>query len=508
MNGARHRLAEMAAAFPPLAAEHVERGAIDLDSYEFVTADDLGLGAFDPIRVVIDHPDGYDRSADVLRCAGDMVRAGFSDDVIVGVLMNPDNPVSGHILDQKDKLRAATRTLALARKQAERDVERGGAGSRSGNGSEGAPGPQAIKDATPLALIPASKLAGKAVATQPWVVKSLMPDKQVTLFTAQGGGGKSYISLLLAGSVATGVPAFGFATTAGPALYLTCEDDDDENHRRLIGVSNALNVSLEALNLLFLMSLAERRDKGIARLDQNTNKLHLEPLFHELRATLLALKPKLVILDNVAHFFEGNENIRAHVAAFIGLLNSLALECDCAIILIGHPNKAGDSFSGSTAFQNQVRSHIHLEVDEDDPDLRVLTLAKANYARLEEPIRIRWHRGAFRLESDVPANDPSRFDALKHRQNEIFLDCLAKMTTQNRPSSESKNAGNYAPKMFATMPDAKGMKIDDFERTMTRLFGEGLIEVGELDFNRPGTSGHKAKGIRRSQRDEVQDEPF
>ena len=509
MTGARHALADLAAEFPPVAAAHVQRAPVTLDTFPLLTPDDLGLGAFDPIRAVIEHPDGYDRSADVMRCSRDMVRSGFTDDQIVGVLMNPANAVSGHVLKQKDDLRAATRALAFARSQAEGDAERGRAGSRSADRGERAPGPQAAKEHAPLALIDVGDLHGQPAEEQPWVIRKLVPDRQVTLFTARGGGGKSYIAKMLAGCVALGAPALGFVTTPGAAIYLTCEDDDAENHRRLIGIANALNVGLDRFaGKLFAKSLVERRDKGLARLDQNTNKLHLEPLFHDLRATLLLLKPKLVVLDNVAHLFEGNENIRAHVAAFIGLLNSLALECDCAIILIGHPNKAGDSFSGSTAFQNQVRSHLHLEVNGDDPDLRELTLAKANYARLEEPVRVRWHRGAFRLEADVPVDADSRFNALHQRQNELFLTCLDRMTAQSLAVSNSVNAGSYGPKVFATMPDAKGMKADDFAKAMARLFAGGRIEVSELDFNRSGTSGHKAKGIRRAAGGEFRDEPF
>lgn len=509
MTGIRHALADIAAEFPPVAAAHVQRAAVNLDTFPLLTPDDLGLGAFDPIRAVIEHPDGYDRSADVARCSRDMVRAGYTDDLIVGVLMNPANAVSGHVLEQKDDLRAATRALAFARSQAEGDTERGGAGSRSADRGERAPGPQAAKEHAPLALIDVGDLHGQPAEEQPWVIRKLVPDRQVTLFTARGGGGKSYISKLLAGCVALGAPALGFATTKGVAIYLTCEDDNQENHRRLIGIANALNVGLDRLaRSFFANSLVERRDKGIARLDQNTNKLHVEPLFHELRATLLLLKPKLVVLDNVAHLFEGNENIRAHVAAFIGLLNSLALECDCAIILIGHPNKAGDSFSGSTAFQNQVRSHLHLEIDEHDPDLRLLTLAKANYARLEEPVRVRWHRGAFRLESSIPAGDNSA-SVRERAEDDRFLACLDARNGQQRPVSPHTAArDSYAPKAFVGMREAQGMTEPHFKSALERLLSGGRITHGELEYDRPSTRGHKATGLHRTYREEAHDEPF
>ncbi|WP_294289097.1 AAA family ATPase [uncultured Sphingomonas sp.] len=487
---------------------------MDAGDYQLETADSLSLSPFSDIRNQIDKPAGSDRSSDAYWAAYMMLRDGFSEAQVMGVLMNPANAVAAHCIESDDPERAATRALSAAKKnQRERGAEEAGeagAGSRAADSGAGAPGTAGGREAQPLALTDAGTREGKAVPDQPWVIRKLIPDRQVTLFTARGGGGKSHISFFMAGAVALGLPAFGFATTRGPAIYLTCEDDKDENDRRLIGVANGLNVSLgQFSDSLAYASLVDRRDKGIARLDQNTNKLHIEPLFHELRATLLSRRPKLVILDNVAHLFEGNENIRAHVAAFLGLLNSLALEADCAIVLIGHPNKAGDSFSGSTAFQNQVRSHIHLEVDEDDPDRRKLTLAKANYARLEEPVILRWHRGAFRHENDVPDDDPSRFSALHQRQDELFLACLAKMTEQQLPASHSPNAGNYAPKVFATMPEARGLKPDELAKVMARLTGRGLIEVGELDFDRPGSAGHKARGLRRTNRvEEADDEPF
>lgn len=81
---------------------------------EVLTSDDLGLDPLDPIRSVIDNPTGKDRSNDVLRCAGDMVRAGYSREQIAGILLNPANAVSAHIFDQSDPRRAALKTIDKA----------------------------------------------------------------------------------------------------------------------------------------------------------------------------------------------------------------------------------------------------------------------------------------------------------------------------------------------------------------------------------------------------------
>ncbi len=233
------------------------------------------------------------------------------------------------------------------------------------------------------------------------------------------------------------------------------------------------------------------------------------PLFHELRATILKIGARLVVLDNVAHLFEGNENIRAQVAAFIGLLNALALETQCAILLISHPNKAGDSFSGSTAFQNQVRSHIHMEIDDKDPDVRRIKLAKANYARLEEPLRLRWHRGAFRLEASIPPNELNR--SARHRREEAqFLTCLALRNAAKLPVSKHPQAGKtFAPKVFAAMPESNGLTLQQFAGAMARLLAAGTIAQTALDYDKPGSPGHKAEGLLQlKEPEEADDEPF
>ena len=493
-NGTTVTLEQMAAALPPDQRNESARPMVDVGEFCLLSADDLNLSALDDLRFCINEPDCEDRSKDAFRLAYRMAERGYSDEQIVGVLLNPDNAVAAHCVENGNPTRAAVRTLSAAKGVL---AKHGGAVARPAN-----------SELTPLVLIDAGTLVGVAVAPRNFMVAELIPADLVTMFTAPGGGGKSHISLYLAACVALGALAYGLLTMQAPAIYITAEDDADENHRRLIGVANALNTGIEALaGKLFLASLVDRRDKGLVRIDANSNKMSILPLFEELRLSILTTGAKLVVLDNVAHLFEGNENIRAHVAAFIGLLNALALETHCAIILISHPNKAGDSFSGSTAFQNQVRSHIHLEVDADDADARLLTLVKANYARLDEPMRLRWHRSAFRLESEIASERGGASTILTESHDARFLACLDKMIGQSRPVSMSpQGRATYAPKMFVGLNEAGGMKSGQIAAAMKRLLDGGVIEHGELEFNRPGTRSHKAVGLRRTNHLEADNE--
>jgi hypothetical protein len=107
---------ELAAAFPAAAPSSAQAPAITMPSeIEPVTPDMLGLGALDPVRLAIMEPPGRDRSGDGVAAARLMANAGCTDAQIIGVLLNADNPVSAHYLDQRDPKRAAARTLQLVR---------------------------------------------------------------------------------------------------------------------------------------------------------------------------------------------------------------------------------------------------------------------------------------------------------------------------------------------------------------------------------------------------------
>lgn len=504
---------EMAGHHPPRDKARDDRPKVEVGEFELQTADTLNLSPFSDIRNQIEEPEGSDRSADAYWLAYMMLRDGFTEEQVMGVLMNPDNPVAAHCLENDMPMRAATRALSAAKRKAAKNgagaQAGGGAGSSAGDPDAGDSGPRSGREKPDISLIAAGSLTGIAPGEREFIIHKLAPAGLVTMFTAPGGAGKSHIALYLSTCAALGIRAYGLATSQATSIYISCEDDDAENNRRLIGAANAANVSLERIgDRLFLCSLVALRDKGLVRVDLNTNKMVVLPLFEVIRQHILDTGARFVVLDNVAHFFEGNENIRAHVAGFIGLLNTLALETGAAIILISHPNKAGDSYSGSTAFQNQVRSHIHLDLVPNDPDARQLTLAKANYARLEEPLALRWHCGAFRLEAEIPAGESSA-GSRERMEDQRFLDCLAERNADQRPVSKHTQArDSYAPKAFAAMPSAGGVTVEQFTGAMERLLATGIIEQVELDYAKPGSPGHKADGLKQIRQVEVSDEPF
>ena len=188
------------------------------------------------------------------------------------------------------------------------------------------------------------------------------------------------------------------------------------------------------------------------------------------------------MLYNVGHLYIGNENDRGQVTGFIDLLDQLCGELGVTVVLIGHPNKAGDSYSGSTAWLNAVRSQIVLQRPEDgfDPDARILTLGKANYARPDQQLSFRWHDFALVLDSDLSTDRRAELAAVVEANagNAVFLTCLASATERQRAVSHNPGS-NYAPKVFSKMPEAKGWSEKKLADAMERLLHISAIQLDQ-----------------------------
>ncbi len=320
-----------------------------------------------------------------------------------------------------------------------------------------------------------------------FAVGRLAPAGEVTLFTGPGSAGKSLLAQQIATAIAAGSSTLGLEMVNGPAVYVTCEDDERELHWRQAHICKALNVPMASLDgRLLLSSLRGRLDNALEVMKEK-GEPEPSPLYKLLSLTIRSRGAQILFLDNLAHLFVGNENDRGEVTRFVNLLNRLAGETGAAIVLLGHPNKSGDDYSGSTAWLNAVRSQFNIEHDLDT-DLRTLRVGQANYGRKGEICRFLWIDWAFVLEDDLP---PDRAKALRDTaeataDNNIFLTCLREMAKQKRNVSE-KPSSTYAPKLFSRMAESKGIGKDRLEKAMDRLFRIEAIERGEM----PWDDGHR-----------------
>ncbi len=342
--------------------------------------------------------------------------------------------------------------------------------------------PEGLRTASaPLVPLDLAALATREPQPKAFVLPRLAPAAEVTLFTGAGSAGKSLLGQQFATALAAGRRTLGLDIEQAAAIYVTCEDDADQLHWRQVHICAALGVGLADLaGKLSLLSLRGEPDNALAHFAPD-GRLIPAPLFGRLYGLIKSTGARLAVLDNVAHLFTGNENDRGQVTAFVNLLNRVAGESRAAILLLGHPNKAGDSYSGSTAWLNAVRSQISLtRPDEMDEEARALTIGKTNYTRTGEALRFRWHNWAFVDEADLPADQ--RAD-LAHTiretsANSAFLRCLEACTKAQRAVSHHPSA-NYAPTVFAKMPEGKGFDRKAFEGAFERLLSLGQIAIDQ-----------------------------
>jgi RecA-family ATPase len=244
-------------------------------------------------------------------------------------------------------------------------------------------------------------------------------------------------------------------------------------------------------------------DNVLMAFDAGRGKLaKLTTFFDQLLTAAKQHEAKLAIIDTAADTFGGNENDRGQVRLYIqAALGRIARKLDGAVLVCAHPSRSGlqsgTGESGSTGWDATLRSRLYLtrpdvaEGDQPDPNLRVLTRKKANFAVREDTIDLRWKDGVF-----IPVHQSSGIIGAIHRRTceRVFLDLLDAVTSEGRKVSENPRSGNYAAALFARRPDREGYKKPDFARAMEALFAKR--EIACITYR--GSSRHEHTMLVRS----------
>jgi hypothetical protein len=170
-----------------------------------------------------------------------------------------------------------------------------------------------------------------------WVAHNLIPRGDVSSLGGDGGSGKTMLALQLATAMARGAPDWlGAVIEPSPVVFLSGEEPEDEIRRRVdrIAVRQGFDCDdLADLHFWFPTDVAgcTFATPGPGGVMQAT------PLFRSVEAAVRTMRPGLVVLDNVAAVFAGNQNDRVMVRTFVNLWRGMARAAGCGATRSSEP---------------------------------------------------------------------------------------------------------------------------------------------------------------------------
>ncbi len=241
---------------------------------------------------------------------------------------------------------------------------------------------------TPNGTPPASGFRTRAIAevegtarTQRWLVESLWAEEGVGILGGTPKTGKTWATLELAISVASGRPAFGRfeVPQPGPVVVYPAEDHPGAMRNRIEMLCKHKGLTLDGLPLYLLE--AEQ-----VHLDEEGDRESLE-------AVLAQHQPRLLVLDPLVRLHKGSESNAQHIAELLGYLRSVQRRFQVAIAVTHHLAKQktkaaglqpGQALRGSGDLHAWGDSNLYLSKLEGG--VVAMTVEHRQAPSLEEPL--------------------------------------------------------------------------------------------------------------------------
>jgi hypothetical protein len=204
----------------------------------------------------------------------------------------------------------------------------------------------------PLSVVQAAAI--EVGAGPSWLIEGLWPSQGVGCLGGLPKMCKSWLSLDLALSVASGTKALGTyeVPSAGPVLVLAAEDPPPTVRSRLEGLAVGRGLRLDQLPLHVVVEASVRLD---TLKDQQ-----------RLAATVERYRPVLLILDPFVRLHRIDENSALEVSGILAYLRELQRAQQVAVLVVHHARKAqtgdqaGLSLRGSGDFHAWGDSNLYM----------------------------------------------------------------------------------------------------------------------------------------------------
>lgn len=202
-----------------------------------------------------------------------------------------------------------------------------------------------------------------------WLWYPYIPYGKITIIEGDPGEGKTTLVLKLAAALSRGLP-------------LPCDDDKEYEPIHIIyqiaedGIEDTIKPRLEKAGAdCSMIRVIDETDKELSMTDDR-----LEQAIIETKARLIILDPIQAYIGATVDMYRANE-----IRPVLKHLGIIAEKHNCAIILIGHMNKASGSKStyrglGSIDIQATARSVLLVARLRDKPNIRIMAHDKSSLA--------------------------------------------------------------------------------------------------------------------------------
>lgn len=243
----------------------------------------------------------------------------------------------------------------------------------------------------PMELLECGDLSAATRPPVECVMYPYFPRRHVTLFGGHGGVGKTYLALAFAAHLATGTAWAEHDCTKGRVLFVSLEDEPDLLRWRLAMACGAYGLDKVAVSAGIAIMDGTATAATLAVETGNGKTLDNTAAWDYLVKQASAFDT--VIVDNASDAFTANVNDPALVRVFLRGMQKMARQSNAACILLAHIDKAGarhgadgNSYIGTAAWHNTVRSRIALIAEKDRP--LTLNHEKHNLTSQAEPVVI------------------------------------------------------------------------------------------------------------------------